>query len=131
MSSVISRPTTARRTVTGLWILGGVGLGALTVVGRPLVGVGLYVVAAAASLGLQSSYERPLFDERDEALNSAAAALTLKLFGLASAGVFPTLTLAWGLGYFEWGPWSTAIALFVAVLYLTYGAIRLSLGVRR
>ena len=43
------------------------------------------------------------------------------LLGLGSAGVFPVLTAAWGVGLFEWQPWLVGVALFVAGLYLTYG----------
>jgi uncharacterized membrane protein len=112
-------------------VLGGLALAGFTILGRPLTGVGAYglaIIATAVSL-LQT--DSPVFDERDETISKEAASRTLTVFGLASAVVFPTLTVAWGLDLFEWQPWSSAIALFVAVLFLTYGAFVVIIGQRR
>ncbi|MUV60115.1 hypothetical protein GJ634_04885 [Halobacterium sp. CBA1126] len=84
-----------------------------------------------AVVAVHSRTERTVFDERDEALAQEAAQLTLTAFGWASAGVFPALTAAWGLGYFEWGPASSAVALSVAALYLTYAGLLFALRRRR
>ncbi len=86
------------------------------------------MIATAVSL-LQT--DSPVFDERDETISKAAASRTLTVLGLASAVVFPTLTAAWGLDLFVWQPWSSAVALFVAVLFLTYGAFVAVIGRRR
>jgi len=131
MSGILGRPSQVRRVVGGLTVVGGVALAGLTVIERPLAGVAVYVLAMVGAVVVQSRTEGPVFDERDEAISREAAQWTLTLFGLGSAGVFPALTVAWGLGLFEWRAWSTAVALFVAVLYLTYGAFRLALGRRR
>ncbi|MFB6298150.1 MAG: DUF2178 domain-containing protein [Salinirussus sp.] len=131
MSEFGPGPAGVRRLVGGLAVTGGIGLAAFTVVRLPLVGVGVYAVAVLGAVLLQARADRPVFDERDEAISREAAGRTLTLFGLASAGVFPALTVAWGLGFFEWEPWSSAVALFVAALYLTYGAFVLVLRRRR
>lgn len=131
MSRVLERPSRVRRVIGGLVVVGGVVLAGFTVVERPLVGVAAYVIAVAGAVAIQYRSEYPVFDERDETISREAAKWTLTLLGLGSAGVFPALTAAWGLGLFEWQPWSTAIALFVAVLYLTYGAFLVALGRRR
>jgi uncharacterized membrane protein len=122
--SLLQRPGPVRAATLGLWVGGGVLLGVLTAFDYPLVGVGLYAVAVLVSVGLGRNYEGVLFDERDRRNDQVAAARTLQVFGLASAGVFPTLTALWGLGYFQWQEWSVTLALAVAVLYVTYGAIR-------
>jgi uncharacterized membrane protein len=131
MSSLISDETTARRAVGGLWVLSGVALGVLAGYGRPLFGVAAYVLAIVAVFVVFRNYEDPLFDERDAKIRREAAAATLKLFGLTAAGVFPTLTAAWGLGYYQWNDWSVAIAFFVAVLYATFGILQFVIGRRR
>jgi hypothetical protein len=131
MSGMLTEPGQIRRSVAALAAIAGIGLAAFTVIERPLVGVGVYVVAIAGSVAVQSRAERPVFDERDDAIMRDAAQWTLTLFGWASAGVFPALTVAWGLGVFEWQPWSTAIAMFVAVLYLTFAGFVLVLQRRR
>jgi uncharacterized membrane protein len=131
MSYLVLSPTAVRRLFGLAVVLGGLALAGFTVVGRPLVGVsayGLAMIATAVSL-LQT--DSPVFDERDETVSKEAASRTLTVFGLASAVVFPTLTVAWGLDLFEWQPWSSAIALFVAVLFLTYGAFVVVIGHRR
>jgi uncharacterized membrane protein len=131
MSYLILSPTAVRRLFGLAVVLGGLALAGFTVVGRPLVGVsayGLAMIATAVSL-LQT--DSPVFDERDETISKEAASRTLTVFGLASAVVFPTLTVAWGLNLFEWQPWNSAIALFVAVLFLIYGAFAVVIGQRR
>jgi uncharacterized membrane protein len=131
MSYLILSPTAVRRLFGLAVVLGGLALAGFTVVGRPLVGVsayGLAMIATAVSL-LQT--DSPVFDERDETVSKEAASRTLTVFGLASAVVFPTLTVAWGLNLFEWQPWNSAIALFVAVLFLIYGAFAVVIGQRR
>jgi len=128
MSRVLERPSRIRRVTGGLIIVGGVALAGCTVIERPLIGVGGYIIAVAGAVGIQYRTNRPVFDERDETISRDAAEWTLTLLGLGSAGVFPALTAAWGLGLFEWQPWSVAIALFVAALFLTYGTFLVALG---
>ncbi len=131
MSGVVDRPARVRRLVGGLAVLGGVALAGFTVLERPLVGVGVYLATMLGVVLLQSRATAPVFDERDETISREAAQWTLTVFGLGSAGVFPALTVAWGLGLFEWQPWSTAIALFVTVLFLTYGVFLVVFNWRR
>jgi uncharacterized membrane protein len=131
VNSLLDRTDRVRQAVAGLAVVAGLGLGVFTALNRPLVGVGVYVVGVAGAVFAQSSAERPVYDERDEAIAQEAAQWTLTVFGWGSAGVFPALTVAWGLGVFTWRPWSAAIALFVAVLYLTYGAALVVLQRRR
>ena len=131
MTELLGRAGRIRSTVAGLAAISGLGLAAFTVLNRPFVAVGVYAVAMAGAVGLQATADVPVFDERDADIARDAANWTLTIFGWASAGVFPALTVAWGLGMFEWQPWSAAIALFVAVLYLTYGALAFALGRKR
>lgn len=131
MTGSLLSPTGVRRLVGLAIILGGLALAGLTVVGRPLLGVGAYGLALIVAAGAQLQADASVFDERDETISREAASQTLTVLGLSSAVVFPALTAAWGLGRFEWQPWSTAIALFVAVLYLTYGGFAVVIGRRR
>ncbi|WP_169302466.1 DUF2178 domain-containing protein [Halorientalis salina] len=131
MNSLLDRTDRVRQAVAGLSVVAGLGLAVFTALNRPLVGVGVYVVGVAGAVFAQSSAEMPVYDERDEAIAREAAQWTLTVFGWASAGVFPALTVAWGLDAFTWQPWSAAIALFVAILYLTYGAVLVVLQRRR
>jgi hypothetical protein len=128
---VFERAGRIRSAVAGLAAVSGLGLAAVTVVNRPFGAVRVYAVALAGAVGLQSRAAVPVFDERDADISRDAARWTLTIFGWASAGVFPALTVAWGLDMFEWQPWSVAIALFVAVLYLTYGGLSFALGRQR
>jgi uncharacterized membrane protein len=131
MSHLLERPSRVRRAIGGLILVGAVALAAFTILERPLIGVGVYVVAIVGVVLVQSRVQGPVFDERDERISQEAARWTLTLLGLTSAVVFPALTVAWGLDLFDWEPWSTAIALFVAVLYVTYGGFNLVLSRRR
>jgi hypothetical protein len=131
MAPLISDEATARRTIGGLWVLSGVALGVLTGSGRPLLGVAAYVLAIASVFVVYRGYDGPLYDERDAEIRREAAATTLKLFGLTAAGVFPTLTAAWGLGYYQWEAWSVAIGFFVAALYTTFAALQFAIKRRR
>ena len=128
---IITNPTTVRRIVGIASVFGALSLAVSTVIGRPLVGVGVFVLAVGAVVLAQLQADTTVFDERDEEISKNAASMTLMIFGITSALVFPTLTVAWGLGQFEWEPWSTAIAMLVAVLYLTYGAFGLVIGRQR
>ncbi|WP_136689749.1 DUF2178 domain-containing protein [Halorhabdus amylolytica] len=131
MSEFLVRPSRTRRVVGALTVLGAVALAGFTVLERPLVGVAVFVLAMVGTALVQSRAAGPVFDERDEHISQEAAALTLTLVGISSAVVFPALTVAWGLNHFTWKPWSTAIAMFVAVIYLIYGAFLVALGSRR
>ena len=131
MSRFLEGPSQIRRVIGGLIVVGGVVLAGFTVLDRPLIGVSVYIIAFAGAIAIQYWAEKPVFDERDETISREAAEWTLTLLGWGSAGVFPALTAAWGLDLFEWQPWTVAIALFVAVLYLTYGAFLVALGYRR
>ncbi len=131
MTELLGRTGRIRSTVAGLAAVSGLGLAVFTVLNRPFVAVGVYAVALVGAVGLQAAADVPVFDERDTDISRDAARWTLTIFGWASAGVFPTLTVAWGLDMFEWQPWSVAIALFVAVLYLTYGTLTFTLGRQR
>jgi uncharacterized membrane protein len=118
---LLEKPSQIRRAIAVLVVAGGVLLAGFTVFEQPLIGVGAYVVAVSGVVGARYRAEKPVFDERDEAISRDAAKWTLMLLGLGSAGVFPVLTAAWGVGLFEWQPWLVGVALFVAGLYLTYG----------
>ncbi len=131
MSRLLDRPSRVRRLVGGLTVLAGVALAGFTVLERPLVGVAVYASAILVLAAVQSQATAPVFDERDETISREAAQWTLTVFGLGSAGVFPALTVAWGLDLFEWQLWSTAIALFVTALFLTYGAFLIAFSWRR
>jgi Predicted membrane protein (DUF2178). len=131
VSTLLQRPSQVRRLFGALTVLGGVALAGFTVLERPLLGVGAYSFAVLGAVTVQSRATVPVFDERDEAISQEAAQWTLTVFGLGSAGVFPALTVAWGLDLFEWQAWSSAVALFVAVLYLTYGAFLVAFNWRR
>jgi hypothetical protein len=131
MSHLHVAPTRVRRLIAAVVVLGGLGLALFTVLELPLVGVAIYVVAVGSTVVLQPLADGRAFDERDEAIAREAAVRTLRVFGLASAVVFPALTVAWGLDAFQWQPWSASVGLFAAVLYLTYGGFMLVLQRRR
>jgi uncharacterized membrane protein len=131
MTYPLLSPTAVRRLFGLTVVVGALALAGFTIVSRPLVGVGAYVLAMIATAGALLQADAPVFDERDETISKEAARQTLMVLGLASAVVFPALTVAWGLDLFEWQPWSSAIALFVAVLFLTYGAFVVVIGRRR
>lgn len=131
MSYLLVSPVRIRRLVVTVTVLGGLGLALFTVLELPLVGVSIYVVAVGGTVLLQPLADGQVFDERDEALARDAATWTLRVFGLTSAVVFPALTVAWGLGAFQWQPWSAAIGLFAAVISLTYGGFMLVLQQQR
>ncbi|ACV12332.1 hypothetical protein Huta_2165 [Halorhabdus utahensis DSM 12940] len=131
MSGFLERPSRIRRVVAGLTVVGAVALAGFTVLERPLVGVTVFGLAITGVMVAMYRTERPVFDERDEQISREAAEWTLSLLGISSMLVFPTLTFAWGVDKFEWQPWSTAIAMFVAVLYLIYGAFLVVLRSQR
>lgn len=120
MNRSLVAPTGVRRLIATAAALGGLGLALFTVAELPLVGVGVYVIAVGSTVVLQPLSDGTAFDERDEAIAQVAAFWTLRVFGLVSAIVFPALTVAWGLDAFQWQPWSAAVGLFAAVLFLTY-----------
>jgi uncharacterized membrane protein len=131
MTHPLLSPTVVRRLFSLAVVAGALALAGFTVVSRPLVGVGAYVLTMIAAAVALLQTDAPVFDERDETISKEAASRTLMILGLSSAVVFPALTVAWGLDRFEWQPWSSAIALFVAVLFLIYGVFVVVIGRRR
>jgi uncharacterized membrane protein len=122
MNATATTERTHRRAYAGLWALSGLVLAGAIVAGYPLAGVaGFYLFALGATL-VARRYTGPLFDERDRTINRRAASQTLGLLGVGSAVLFPTLTALVALGVVEWPAWLTPIALFVPVVYGTYGA---------
>jgi hypothetical protein len=131
MSHLLVAPTRVRRLIATTAILGGLALALFTILKLPLVGVGVYVVAVGSAALVQPLADGTAFDERDEEIAHAAAFWTLRVFGLASAITFPALTVAWGVGAFEWQPWSAAVGVFAAVLFLIYTGFMLLLQRRK
>lgn len=125
------RSGVVRRVVGLAVVLGSLGLAGLTIIERPLAGVGVYAIAMITVGATLLQTDVPVFDERDELIAAEAAGRTLMLVGIGSAVVFPALTVAWGLNLFEWHPWSAAVAVFVAALYLTYAVFTVSIRQRR
>lgn len=122
--------STFRTAWAGLWLFGALALGALSYFDLPLAGVGIYVVAAIAAIALWIRYPTTLFDERDASIHRQASGTTLSLLGIVSAVVFPTLVALWGVGLFEWGPWTTASAFIVAAIFTVYLVATVSLSHR-
>ena len=121
MSAHVTRERTYRRTYGVLSGLSGLILGVLIAVGRPLLGVGGFVLLLGAAGYLQVSYSGTLFDERDRQTHERAAGWTLTVFGWACAVFFPTMTALVALEYTTWPVWLTPIALVVPVVYGVYG----------
>ena len=124
------RESLYRYTYASLWVIGGVGLGALTYLDRPVLGVVFYAVTILSSVALRYTYNGILFDQRDSDHERIASTYTLTLFGWASAIVFPVLIVLSAFGYFSWEPWAIAVASTVAALYIAY-AVSLVIVVRR
>lgn len=120
--------STFRTAWAGHWLLGALALGVLSYFDVPLVGVGIYVVAAIAAIALWIRYPTTLFDERDLSIHRQAGGRTLYLLAIGSAVVFPTLVALWGFGLFEWGPWTTASAFLVAAIFAVYFVATVSLA---
>jgi len=108
--------TTNRRLYIGLWMLLGIVLAGLIVIGRPLLGVVAFVGCAVAALAVFRRYDGPLFDERDRRRQAAASKRTLGIMGMSAAIVFPSVTALWALGVIAWPLWLSPIAFFVAAL---------------
>lgn len=114
-------PGTYRRATVGLSLLGAVALAGGTVLGRPFVGVGVYVVALGSVFVAPAVSDRRLSDERDQRIAARASAATLTLFGWLSALVYPSLVALSATGNFSWGPASTAVAFATLAVYGTFG----------
>jgi len=71
------------------------------------------------------------FDERDDAVVTAASARTIQALGLASAVVFPALVAASALGYYQWTPFMAGVGTTVAAVYLLWAGLLLVTRARR
>jgi len=102
-----------------LLAVGATALGVLSAP-RPLLGTGIYTVAALGVLAIQ--YRNTGNALQLSGINEAPPGeITLVVVGLASAVVFPALTAASGLGYFTWTPVAAGVAFAVAGLFVLYG----------
>jgi uncharacterized membrane protein len=108
--------TTYRRLYIGLWILSGISLAGLILLGNPVIGAAAFVSCALGAVLVFRHYDGPLFDERDESRQAAASKRTLRIMGLSAAVGFPSVTVLWAVGVIEWPLWLTPIAFFVAAL---------------
>ena len=98
MTLTIAIRESRRRTAwAGLWLVGGLLLGGLTYTGLPLLGVGIYTIAAVLAISMWLRYPGRLFDERDAMIHRQASGYTIKLLAIISAVVFPLLT-----GLYDW-----------------------------
>lgn len=118
-------PGTYRRATAGLALLAAVALAGGTVLQRPFVGIGVYVLALGTVFVLPAVTEARVYDERDDELMGRASATTLMLFGWLSALVYPSLVALSATGQFSWGPASSAVAFATAGLYATFGLVLL------
>jgi hypothetical protein len=125
MSTTTTRfdPGTYKRATVGLSLLAAVALAAGTVLQRPFVGIGIYVLALGTVFALPAVTETRIYDERDDELMGRASATTLTLFGWLSALVYPSLVALSATGQFSWGPAISAVAFATAGLYGTLGLV--------
>lgn len=120
--------STVRAAWAGLWLGGALAIGVLSYVELPLVGVGLYALAALTAITVWNRYPTTVFDERDANIHRRASGKTISLLGVVSATVFPALVALWGTGLYEWSPWTTASAFLVSAIFIVYFATTLSLS---
>jgi uncharacterized membrane protein len=113
-----------RTTYVGLWVLAAVGFTALLLLGQRLAAVGVFAAASVAAVAYQYAGD-VRFDERDDAVVTAASARTVQAVGLASAIVFPALVAASALGYYQWTPFMAGVATTVAAVYLLWAGLLL------
>lgn len=92
----------------------------LQAVGRPLAGVGAFVVLFGGALALWSASTTRLFDERDRRRHQHAAGRTVAVFGWLCAVGFPTMVALDALGHVTWPAWLSPVGAAVIVFYLTY-----------
>ena len=123
-------PRTYRRASNASYVAGMVALALGLVLGRPLVGIGLYVGGFALGAAIPAAASRPVYDERDERL--AARASELVLGGLAYGGlaVFVSLWVLERLGRLAWS--SELLAVFWAwcAFWLLWGVTYTHVRVR-
>jgi hypothetical protein len=94
---------------------------------RPLVGAGVYVVAAVIAAVVWSRTED---GSTTPNRSRSPADTTPSVLGLTAAVVFPGLVAASGLGYFTWTPLTAGVGLAVAAVFVLYGTVALGRAVR-
>ena len=122
----LSAPETQKRLIVTFGALAGLALGLGAALGRPFVGVGIYVVSMSAAMVTPHVTEVTLFDERDDTIHRRASGITLTVFGWLAALVFPSLVVLAATTSFQWGPTSTTLAWTTVAVYVTYGLALLS-----
>lgn len=119
-----------RTTYVGLWVVAAVGFTALLLLGQHIAAVGVFAIAGLAATAYQYS-GNVRFDERDDAVVTAASARTIQAVGLTSAVVFPSLVAASALGYYQWSPFMAGVGVTVAAVFLVWLASLLVVRTRR
>lgn len=119
-----------RTTYVGLWVVAAVGFTALLLLGQPLAAVGVFALASIAAVAYQYTGDVQ-FDERDDAVVTAASARTVQAVGIASAIVFPTLVVANALGYYQWTPFVAGVGTTITAVYLLWAGLLLVTRARR
>lgn len=118
-----------RLTYIGLWALATLAFVGLSVAGYPAAGAVAFFVLGGATVALG----RPasMFDERDADIIEEASANTVRIVGLTSAVVFPTVSALAGLGYIAFPLWLAPIGVFVAAMFALWGGFLLLARRRR
>ena len=120
MTETAHTATTNRNRLTyiGLWALATVAYVGLAVTGYPAVGAVAFFLFGGATFALEQP--ESMFDERDADIIEEASANTIRVVGLTSAVVFPTVAILAGLGYIEYPPWLAFAGVVVALMFVLW-----------
>jgi len=118
-SAAVEPTDSYRRAYVAAWVVGSLAFVGLIAAGYPLVGSVAFGAAAVVGVGAHQVFEGELFDESTSDLR-AACTNTIAVLGITAAVVFPTLTILYSLGVYEWPAWLTRMAWFVGALFVVW-----------
>lgn len=114
-------PRTYRRASNASYLVGTIALLLGLAVGRPLLGIGLYVVGIVLGAAIPYTAARPVYDERDEELATQASELVLGALAYGGLAVFVSLWILEYLGRFAWSTELLAVFWAWCAFWLLWG----------
>ncbi|WP_246984657.1 hypothetical protein [Halorientalis marina] len=118
-TATVEPETAYRRSYVAAWGVGSAAFVGLIAAGLPLVGSVAFGAAVVVGVGAHQVFEGELFDDATSDLR-AASTNTIAVLGITAAVVFPTLTILYSLGLYEWPAWLTRMAWFVGALFVVW-----------
>lgn len=118
-----------RLLYAALWATAALGYAGLVAADQGLAAVAAFGGFGLLAVAFHATRSGSLFDERDERVLNEASGQTIRVVGLVSAVLFPSLVVLDALGEWAWTPFMAGVATVVTAVFALW--LVMNLLVRR